>query len=1000
MDSRIIRGLSVLAFLATATGPVLGQEAADPVLEARVRVAADFGEWSTTNGPSWHLFIDEETGYAQFIGGGSAAPAFAPRLNADADFVSLAHIALAGTEHLTGVESVTLVRERVKLVPLGLIGSTDKVAVLFEQEVGGLPVFDGSLSVLFDLRGNLLSVQSTAMPQVTGVATTPTVSTDRAIARALEAFAGDEGLPGTITRDPRLGIGQVVVDGRRFAALVWEVDVQWHMDGAEPEGTTYWIDALSAGVLRRAPSIHNFDVGGTVSSYATPGVKPDTASNPEQIFPMKYLRVTSSAGTVHTDVNGNFNYPGATGPLACTFEYYGTFADVDNQAGSNHVIQQSLTGTGNAVLLNPSPTELITAQANGFKEVGDMRDWIRAVDPTDNTADFRVWTKVNLSSTCNAYFDGNSINFYRSGGGCVNTAYSTVITHEEGHWLNILYGTGNGSDGMGEGNSDVFSEYIYDTPIVGEDFCGSGCHVRTGWNTRQFCGDCCPGCYGEVHVDGEVWMGAAWKVRNHLNLTNGNAAGDAIANGLFSAWLNVYNQTQIKSVIETQWLTLDDDDGNIDNGTPHHDDIDQGFRDQGFPGHEVAYILISNVTDLPDTTDETGPYQVDATIVALLAPPVVAADVLYRVDGGAWIATSMTPVGGDDYQGFIPGQTSPASVDYYVRATDFAGNTVTYPAQAPSDYLEFVVGVVTVIYFDDFEGGDNGWTHGWAGGSSNSQDDWQHGVPYGKSGDPSTAYSGTKCWGNDLGPSGWNGAYQNGIHNYLRSPFIDCSLATHTELRYRRWLNVERSTADQARIKVNGTQVYINASGADHLESEWAAVTIDISAIADGNPSVQIEFSLQSNASGVYGGWNLDDFEIRTVTSSGGACIDPINYGQAKQASHGGFPMISWSGTPSETIDNFHVTLLGGVSNQFAILISGDAPDNAPFYGGFRLVAHPLVREAMYTLDFFGDGDVPYPVAAGMSGVTKYFQHWFRDPAHPDGTGVGLSDGLEVKFCD
>jgi hypothetical protein len=33
-------------------------------------------------------------------------------------------------------------------------------------------------------------------------------------------------------------------------------------------------------------------------------------------------------------------------------------------------------------------------------------------------------------------------------------------------------------------------------------------------------------------------------------------------------------------------------------------------------------------------------------------------------------------------------------------------------------------------------------------------------------------------------------------------------------------------------------------------------------------------------------------------------------------------------------------------------------------------------------------------------GSSEYFQLWYADPAHTDGTGVGLSDGLVVSYCD
>ncbi|MFQ6097987.1 MAG: peptidase MA family metallohydrolase, partial [Armatimonadota bacterium] len=45
----------------------------------------------------------------------------------------------------------------------------------------------------------------------------------------------------------------------------------------------------------------------------------------------------------------------------------------------------------------------------------------------------RLPVNVNLNNTCNAYLNGSSINLFRSGGGCHNTAFSDVILHEYGH---------------------------------------------------------------------------------------------------------------------------------------------------------------------------------------------------------------------------------------------------------------------------------------------------------------------------------------------------------------------------------------------------------------------------------------------------------------------------------------------------------------------------------------------------------------------------------------
>ncbi|MBC8341661.1 MAG: hypothetical protein H8E63_08395, partial [Proteobacteria bacterium] len=103
------------------------------------------------------------------------------------------------------------------------------------------------------------------------------------------------------------------------------------------------------------------------------------------------------------------------------------------------------------MLMNPNPTEFLTAQANAFIHNGVVRDFITSTFPGDTTADFNVVSNTNLSSTCNAFFNGSSTNFYVEGGGCSNTSFSNVVAHELGHWLNVRYNTGNGSDGMGEG---------------------------------------------------------------------------------------------------------------------------------------------------------------------------------------------------------------------------------------------------------------------------------------------------------------------------------------------------------------------------------------------------------------------------------------------------------------------------------------------------------------------------------------------------------------------
>jgi hypothetical protein len=579
---RVSRLLIAGAALCTAAQAGSTSASTPPELDALLT------QWRSAHGTSWRLEADAETGYAKMLYGGGAPAASVP--HTDADFLGLAQTALAQTSAMHGIDASTLVVDRVQFLPLGQVGSGDKETVRLREEVGGVRVVGGYVNLLFSAKGTLLSVQSTGLPRLAGFATAPTLNAGDSATIARQVFEGQVGVAPTTTSRPELVIDQQLVLGRRSPRLAWEVDALWESDGAEPEGFTYWIDAHDGSVLRRERSIHNFDVTGTVSSFSSPGLKPDEASNPPVAQPMPYLKVTSSAGTAFTDDNGNFTFPGVNTALSCTFQFSGgSRANVQTQSGSNYTLTQTLQpNQANTVTMNSSPTALVTAQANSLRDVAHTSDYIHSINPTDTHADFSALAKPNEASTCNAFFDGSSINFYQAGGSCVNTAYSTVISHEFGHWMNVLYGTGNGNDGMGEGNADVWALYIWNTPINGQDFSGPGTYVRTGLNTIQFCGDCCPACHGEVHTDGEVWMGAAWKVRANLQAVNGDALGGMIADNLFLGWMNGYNQTQIKSIIETQWLTLDDDDANISNGTPHYTQIDQAFRVQGFPGFNIT----------------------------------------------------------------------------------------------------------------------------------------------------------------------------------------------------------------------------------------------------------------------------------------------------------------------------------------------------------------------------------------------------------------------------
>ncbi len=1001
--TRLLLGALSAVLSISSIAPCASAQSAVLPRDGSASVESALAAWLARNGDAWRAMLHADTGRLEFLYGGSAAPQRAPV--ADADFVGLALDAIEATRAMHGIDPAELAASGVQFLPLGQIGSTDKMSVRFTQSVGGVAVEAGTVHCLFDMRGNLLSLHAQGVADAARIGLEPALAPETARSLADAAFARDEGGVATWVGPAELRIARA-----RGGALAWRVEARSEVEGAIPAGRVYWIDARDGIELATERTVHEFEVRGNVRALVTPGLAPDTASNPEVPVPMRYLNVTSSAGTVRTDALGNFVFPGVNTSLSVTVNFTGAFNNIQNVAGSEYALTQTIPANqDNTLTMNPSSSAQITAQGNAFHHVNLLRDFVRSINPADATADVILSANVNLNQTCNAYFDGGSTNYFLAGGSCANTAYSTVVGHENGHWLNVRYGTGNGMDGMGEGNADVWAMYEYDSPVVGLDFCGSGCSVRSGLNTRLFCGDNLPQCYGEVHADGEPWMGAAWKVRARLNTALGNAAGDLAANTLFLTWMEAFDQNAIRSIIETQWLVLDDDDGNLNDGSPHYPQIDGGFREQGFPGVELHPVTIEDVTLVPDSNVEVGPYGIEARIAAQFDGATLAsANLFWRLNGSAFTQVALVPQGGDLYGASIPIVPTPAQIDYYVTASDSLGNSLRWPG--PTSVEGFRVGSPVTLWSTDFESGTAGWTHGTYGDTANLGDEWQLGDPNGMFGDavmlgqiipwrdPANASSGTNCWGVDLG-NGSNGNYGVNVHTWLRSPPIDCTNARGVQLEFRRWLSVQYGSADRAQIRVNSNVVWSNPAATNLLETSWSSQVVDISTVADGNPSVQIEFELRTDGTVQLGGWNLDDVELTQIGPATTGCAPPTAYGPAKVHSGGSIARLAAVGETSLLFGPFQMRIEGGVPQRPAMVYSSSAPAATPMLGGTLLIAQPFAREIAWQFDLFGDASSIYTVQPSQVGTTRYFQCVFRDPSSPDGTGMGFSKALRVSFC-
>jgi lysyl endopeptidase len=197
----------------------------------------------------------------------------------------------------------------------------------------------------------------------------------------------------------------------------------------------------------------------------------------------------------------------------------------------------------------------------------------------------------------------------------------------------------------------------------------------------------------------------------------------------------------------------------------------------------------------------------------------------------------------------------------FTNLTDGDGDTVR-PARLQ-------VGVPAVVYSWNLDT-DPGWSRqaAWAWGQPTGQGG-QYGNP-----DPTSGYTGLNVLGYNL-----NGDYTNDMPEYaLTTDAIDCSELHLVSLRYRRWLNVEQPIYDKAslRISTDGlawTTIWEN--GSEITDSSWQLIEHNLSARADGQPTVYLRWVMGPTDSGwQYSGWNLDDIEIialqATVTSAPG----------------------------------------------------------------------------------------------------------------------------------
>ncbi|MCU0867404.1 MAG: hypothetical protein MUC36_26775 [Planctomycetes bacterium] len=765
---------------------------------------------------------------------------------------------------------------------------------VFDQFFAGLPVIDGRADVRINMKGVVAMLGSRAVQIPADFDTAPALAQEVAEAAAWVAVGSDKNKvpqPGA-QRAPRLVIW-ADAEAKVIATphLAWEIPIS-NVDaqGQGPVGR-YYIDAKTGAVLQYRSDKHDCGFASCTGAAAhVPPIAPSALAMPPiptTVTLQSWTRTGNDAfsaltnvplpgvvlsvpgvGNVTTDANGEFTID-ITAPVTIT---------IGQLDGRHHGVISGAAAPTGSFLVNPgvATTMQLSSAAASTDEaahpttsywVDKTNEFCRSI--LGNTAQLatasNIAVTVNIASTCNAYYTGNSINFYSAGGSCSNTAFSTVVAHEWGHGIDDRYGgiSNTNAEGMSEGLGDIIGLYLVDSPILGSGFQTTGVGIRNGNNTFVY-----PYSTTSPHGAGQVWMGFAWRLRENLRAALGTPQAIAISNDIVIGTVVASPTTRVDGVREV--FIADDDDGNLLNGTPHYAQLSAAAITKGIPYPELQLVSISH-TALGNTPNQLAPRRVDCTAAVVSGGTINQLRLHYNAGAGN-VVRNMKPNGNTNgFTAMLPGQIS-GSVTYHFEALHSSGTVVRLPQTGEYTYLTTVTtsGPFTGFYLENFDASAGGWTSGLISGTIN---DWQRGAPNGKFGtqsgvpwsDPSAAASTGAVFGTDLGAGTSNGRYPGSTNYWLRSPAINCTGRFGTFLRFKRWLTVEEALYDQATIFVNGVQVWQNPQSGNLLDTAWQNVEYAIP-MADNNASVVIEFRLTTDSALSLGGWNIDNVELGTKT--------------------------------------------------------------------------------------------------------------------------------------
>ncbi|QSQ16339.1 endopeptidase [Myxococcus landrumensis] len=346
------------------------------------------------------------------------------------------------------------------------------------QQVNGIPVRHARIAAVIS-HGNLILIGTESWANV-AIDTRAGISPMDALS-AGNSFTGLTTSAQQLWQQPELELVPTAPQGESFAGAVgtgYSHVLAYTYGVQDPVGQERWkltVDASTGETLAIEDDNHYFD------AQITGGIYPSTnigtcadntvCGSMKPNSPMPWANTSLAAPNNFTDGAGVYNF--STGTATTTLS--GKYVRVSDGCGA---ISNSST-TGNIDLGGVNNTHDCTsigsagntpASRSSFYELNKLAEQARGYLPNNTWLQSQLLSNVNIQSTCNAFWNGSSVNFYRTGGGCRNTGeIGAVFDHEWGHGLDDFDTNGTLSNSS-EGYADIAAIYRLQTSCVGYGF--------------------------------------------------------------------------------------------------------------------------------------------------------------------------------------------------------------------------------------------------------------------------------------------------------------------------------------------------------------------------------------------------------------------------------------------------------------------------------------------------------------------------------------------------